>query len=122
MARFSRFALPLALLPLAAGCYQTTWGLRWQRVEPTPQALPDHKLVRVWSHSQVVVWRGVASGADSVSGIPYRKPAVCHHCRVSLPRADVDSVLRGDVTTGRAVIAGLLLTTILVYTFDPNIR
>lgn len=48
--------------------------------------------VLIWTHGTVEKWHGVEVTADSVSGIPYEKSLDCDSCRLSIPRAQVDSM------------------------------
>jgi hypothetical protein len=64
-------------------------------------------------------WHAVRSSADSVSGIPFLQPIDCDSCRLSIPRAEVDSLRLGNPTgalwasvgaaLGATVVAALLL-------------
>ena len=83
----------LALILLAAGCGY--WGRR-SLDQPTP--VQPHDPVWIWRGGEVKKWHAVAITQDSVSGIPYQMPAACASCRLSIPRAGVDSMKLGYKT------------------------
>ena len=69
----------------------------WQRIpEVAPDTLPQRRQVQVWSGGRVRVLHAVRLGADSIRGVPFQLPPSCDSCRVSIPRASVDSLRWGD--------------------------
>jgi hypothetical protein len=50
---------------------------------------------------------------DSLSGVPYVKRPDCDSCRVSLPRAAVDSLRTGNPTAGLWKTVGLTFVGLL---------
>ena len=73
--------LPLSLVLL--GC-----GAGWRRIDiPEPGPLPARQQVQVWHRGETERWHALVVSADSVSGIPFRRPVSCDSCRLALPRA-----------------------------------
>jgi hypothetical protein len=102
-----RSALPSAsLLPLWA-C-----GAGWHRIEPVvPSNLPEGQQVQVWQGRQQLRLHAIRVDQDSVSGVPFQKPADCDGCRISLPSATVDSLRAGNPTAGFLKSVALTLGT-----------
>jgi hypothetical protein len=98
MTRFRRLrsALPFAsLLPLWA-C-----GAGWHRIDPAvPSTLAPRQQVQVWQGRQPLRLHAIRVDHDSVSGVPFQKPADCDSCRISLPSSTVDSLRAGNPTAG----------------------
>ena len=91
-------------------------GAGWHRPEPPPSgALPPRQQVQVWQGGRARQWHAVRLGADSISGIPFLASPSCDSCRVSVPRAAVDSVRLGSPTRGvwRSVGLGLGVVAVL---------
>jgi hypothetical protein len=85
-------AVVTGLAVLSASC-----GAGWHRpaqVEPDP--LAPRQQVEVWSGGSARRWHAVRIGSDSISGVPFMRPADCDSCRVAVPRAAVDSVRFGN--------------------------
>ncbi len=106
-------AVVTALAVASASC-----GAGWHRSpQLEPGALAPRQQVEVWSGGSVRRWHAVQVGADSISGVPYLRPAGCDSCRTALPRSAVDSVRLGDPVAGFWKTLGLVLgipTLILV--------
>ncbi len=109
----------LALVLLTGGCAS------WNRLSvPQPAALPDtlprNQFVQVWtprgSHTPAL-WFAVVISRDSVSGIPSdgrreysRQPC----CRMSVTRADVDSIRVGSNNAFTYFSLGALIAVIFL--------
>jgi hypothetical protein len=78
-----------------AGC-----GAGWHRAELTPGPVPARQQVEVWRSGTVERWHGVVLTEDSVSGVPYLRSVSCASCRVTRPRAEVDSIRLGSPVAG----------------------
>jgi hypothetical protein len=82
----------------------------WRRLAPAPpNPLPSDQQVQVWSAGNSQRWHGVRISPDSVSGVPYFKPAKCDSCRLSLPASRVDSIRLGDPDGALGRTIGLLV-------------
>jgi hypothetical protein len=80
---------------------QSACGAGWHRPEPLPSgALPPRQQVQVWQGGRARQWHAVRLGSDSISGVPFIASPDCDSCRVSVPRAAVDSVRLGSPTNG----------------------
>jgi hypothetical protein len=86
-----------------AGC-----GAGWHRAELTRGQLPARQQVEVWHSGTVERWHGVVLTGDSMSGVPYLRSLSCDSCRVTRPRAEVDSIRLGSP------VAGFWKTVVLV--------
>ena len=92
------------VLLAVAGC-----GAGWH--QPNPDELvriPARQQVEVWHSGVAEHWHAVRVSGDSISGIRFTLHPNCDNCRVSLPRAQVDSVRFGDP------IASFIKTYLLV--------
>jgi hypothetical protein len=97
-------ALVLLLLSLAA-C-----SAGWHRIEPPPPSkLATGQQVQVWQGGRRVQLHAVRVDRDSISGVPFQKPADCDSCRISLPRSAVDSIRAGNPTAAFLKSVGLTL-------------
>ena len=107
--RFRRLRSALvfaSLLPLWA-C-----GAGWHRIEPVvPSTLPQRQQVQVWQGRQRLRLHAIRVDHDSVSGVPFQKPADCDSCRISLPSSTVDSLRAGNPTAGFLKSVALTLGT-----------
>ena len=84
----------------------------WHRMEPLPPgSLPKQQQVEVWQGGQRRQLHAVQLTGDSISGVPFRKPASCDSCRVSIPRAAVDSLRTGNPTAAFIKTVALTITT-----------
>jgi hypothetical protein len=98
-----------------AGC-----GAGWHRPpEVAPGPWTPRQQVQVWHAGHAARWHVVIVGPDSITGIPFTRPAACDSCRVGLARAGVDSVRIGQPVAGFwktvAVIMALPLTLALIW-------
>jgi hypothetical protein len=76
-------------------------GAGWHRPDPLPSgALPPRQQVQVWQGGRARQWHAVRLEADSISGIPFIASPDCDSCRVSVPRAAVDSLRLGSPVRG----------------------
>jgi hypothetical protein len=109
VSRFRRLRSALlfaSLLPLWA-C-----GAGWHRIEPVvPSTLPQRQQVQVWQGRQRLRLHAIRVDHDSVSGVPFQKPADCDSCRISLPSSTVDSLRAGNPTAGFLKSVALTLGT-----------
>jgi hypothetical protein len=99
-----RSALLFALLLPLWAC-----GAGWHRIAPSN--LPERQQVQVWQGRQQIRLHAIRVDHDSVSGVPFQKPADCDSCRISLPSATVDSLRAGNPTAGFLKSVGLTLGT-----------
>ena len=60
---------------------------------PYPAALPVDQRLDVWRHGQRVILHRVTLDSAFVSGSSRGWPSDCDSCRVSIPRAEVDSLV-----------------------------
>lgn len=80
----------------AAGC-----GAGWHQAPTIPLgALPPRQQVQVWHDGQVAQLHAVVVTGDSVLGIPFLRPITCDSCRISIPRAETDSIRLGNPVAG----------------------
>jgi hypothetical protein len=100
---------------LSASC-----GAGWhQPPQLEPGSLSPRQHVQVWSGGTARHWHAVRVGPDTISGIPFAQPTACDSCRISLPRAAVDSMRLGDPVEGLWKTVALVLgafTLALIYT------
>jgi hypothetical protein len=85
-----------ALVLSATGC-----GAGWRSVsclEPGP--LRPRQQVQLWQEDKAHQVHGVVVDPDSISGIPFARPLECDSCRITLPRAELDSVRLGSPVAG----------------------
>jgi hypothetical protein len=103
--RWVRSAFMLVVLSPQAAC-----GAGWHRIEPAaPSNLAKGQQVQVWQNGQRVQLHAVRVDRDSISGVPFQRPADCDSCRISLPRSTVDSIRAGDPTAAFLKSVGLAL-------------
>ena len=104
---------PVALL---AACVA---GPAWSRIPKSDvPPMSERDQVQVWSHGRSRQFHSLRVTGDSISGVPYFKDPRCDSCRVSLARAEVDSVRISAPGMGSATggtLAGMAIGfTILV--------
>jgi hypothetical protein len=98
----------LGLLILGtAGC-----GAGWRTTPLTPGPLPPRQQAQVWTGGHALRWHGLAVATDSISGVPFTRSPACDSCRVTIPRASVDSVRLGNPSAGfwKSVVLGTGIT------------
>jgi len=94
-----RLFWPLVLL--ATGC-APAGSVRWMPEDVHPVAVHgDRRLdrARIWTRDTVLQWRAVLITADSISGIPDKRPELYDSCRVALATSVVDSLQVGYSST-----------------------
>ncbi len=102
--------MPRSIVPTAAWLLLTGCGAGWHRTDLTPgAALPPNDQYLIHHGTGVDRWHAVQVSNDSVAGIPWLKPVDCDTCRLSLPRASVDSIRLGHPSQGVWKTAGLVL-------------
>ena len=92
----------------AAGC-----GAGWHSVpslEPGP--LRPRQQAQLWQDDKAYQVHGVVVDPDSISGVPFARPLECDSCRITLPRAEVDSVRLGSPVAGFWRTFGLIFAVI----------
>ena len=100
-------ALVILLLLILDAC-----SAGWHRIEPAaPSNLATGQQVQVWQGTRRVQLHAVRVSQDSISGVPFQKPADCDSCRISLPSSAVDSLRAGDPTAAFLKSVGLTLGT-----------
>jgi len=94
-------ALAVGVMVLAGGC-----SADWHRV-PVGEGgqLPLRQQIQVFHGPKTERWYAVRLTLDSLSGVPFIRPATCDSCRVSVPRTEVDSIRLGDPS--KAVLESL---------------
>jgi hypothetical protein len=89
---------------------QAACGAGWHRIEPVaPRSLPKRQQVELWQGSHRLQLHAVRLLGDSISGVPFVRPPECDSCRVSVPRASVDSLRAGNPTGGFWKTTGLVI-------------
>ena len=113
-APITRDHLALLLTVLVAG---EACSAGWHRPpELTPgRPLDPRQQVQVWRQGQVVRWHALAISSDSISGVVYHRPSDCDSCRVSVPRATVDSIRFGDPVMAFWKSAGIVWGAMLAF-------
>jgi len=101
-------AFALGLVVLAGGC-----SADWHRV-PVGEGgqLPLGQRVQVFHGPRTEQWHAIRLTLDSISGVPFIRPATCDSCRVSLPRTEVDSIRLGD--PDKAVLESLAAALVVM--------
>lgn len=93
------------LLLLAA---QTACGAGWTSTVVSPRTrFPEDRQVQVWMGDGTLRWHAVRITDSTVTGVFFLEPADCDSCRVSVPRAEVDSLRVGNPELGVAKSAAL---------------
>jgi hypothetical protein len=85
--------LALAIMLAMSGC----GGWHRQPVGELERVRPD-AVVEVWRGRQRLELKGIRLTADSISGIPFIRRLDCDSCRLTIPRAEVDSIREGGST------------------------
>lgn len=83
-------------------CFMTqACGAGWRQPPGgVPHTLPVRQQVQIWRDDEALRWHAVGITEDLVSGIPFHQPVDCDTCRLSIPRATVDSFRLGNPTAG----------------------
>jgi hypothetical protein len=89
--------------------FLSSCGAGWHRVEPQPGPISARQQVQVWHDDRFEQWHSLLLREDSISGVPYFRAIKCDSCRLSLPRAEVDSLRYGNPTAGFWKTMGLVL-------------
>jgi hypothetical protein len=71
--------------------------------------MPIRQQVQVWHGGQVERWHALILSSDSVSGVPFVRPADCDSCRLAVGRAEVDSIRVGQPVLGFWKTAAVVL-------------
>ena len=71
----------------------------------------------MWQGQASQQWHAVQVTDSTVSGISFVKPVECDTCRVSVPRATVDSIRLGNPTLGFWKSFGLVLLAPVAFLF-----
>lgn len=84
-----KIRLPLLLLALLPACssYQGTMS-----VGKLPTPIDPRDRYEFWSHGTGHQLHAVQVVGDSIQGVPWWKDPACDSCRVTLARAEIDSV------------------------------
>ena len=100
-----RSALTLFLMLIESAC-----GAGWRRIDPAPPSrLPERQQVQLWQQGRRLQLHAVRLVADSISGVPFVQSPDCDSCRITLPRASVDSMKTGNPTSGFWKTTGLVM-------------
>ena len=100
-----RSPLMLFLMLTESAC-----GAGWHRIDPAvPSHLRERQQVQLWQHGRRLQLHAVRLVADSISGVPFVQSPDCDSCRITLPRASVDSIRTGNPTSGFLKTTGLVL-------------
>lgn len=51
--------------------------------------------MQIWMHGESQRWHGIRTDSATLSGVPLFRPPDCDSCRITVPRASVDSVRIG---------------------------
>lgn len=87
-----RCVCPAPLLLGLVGC-----SAGWQPILlPTTGDLPVYQQIQLWSGGQGIRLHAVRVTETNVSGVPFMEAGGCDSCRVTFPRAAVDSLRVGD--------------------------
>jgi hypothetical protein len=91
-----RSSTGVALCLTVLGC-----GAGWHAVgSPEPASFKPGQQAQVWHAGKATQVHGLRLTNDSVSAVPYLKPATCDSCRVTWARTEVDSIRLGDPSGG----------------------
>jgi hypothetical protein len=97
---------------------QAACGAGWHRITPpAPTTLPSRQQVEVWQGGRLLRLHAIRLTNDSLSGVPFVKPPDCDSCRVSLARAEVDSMRAGNPTAGLWKTVGLSVVSLVAVVF-----
>lgn len=96
--------------------------------EPTtisgPEAIPANRVIRVWTGTRSVQWRGVQVTGDSLTGVPSSASVTCKPCRTSMPLTAVDSTDSQSSHALPVILAAapfiFLIASLLTYDSGPT--
>lgn len=116
MNRTMRVAVSAMLMP---GC------VSWEPTEiAAPEKVPANRVIRVWSGSNSVRWKGVQVTRESLSGVPASSSTHCTTCRVSMPLTAVDSTQSQSSNALPVILATaplvFLIASIMSYDSSPT--
>ncbi|HVX87818.1 MAG TPA: hypothetical protein VG940_02740 [Gemmatimonadales bacterium] len=104
---------PATILLLAA-CTSFQGG---RPLDALPTPIPREQRVEVWSHGESYQLHAVTIDADSVRGVRWWHTPDCDSCRVTIPRAGVDSVRTLGYDGGETGVLALILAPIAFIAF-----
>lgn len=84
-------------------------GAGWRRTDLQEGALKPRQAVQVWRAGKGTNWHAVLIRADTVYAVPLIRPVSCDSCRVSMPRAEIDSMRLGNPVAGFWKTVGLVV-------------
>lgn len=91
-------------------------GAGWHQPENLEsRSFSEGQQVRVWQGDRSLRWHALELTADSISGIHWREPVACDSCRVTLARAQVDSIQFGNPVAGFWKTTGLVVGVLWVF-------
>lgn len=93
-ARRMTAALCAASVPFLQAC-----GAGWRRTDIVTPESPRQQ-VEVWQGNAAQQWHAVRVTDSTVSGIHFLNSIECDSCRLTVPRASVDSIRLGNPTLG----------------------
>ena len=106
--------LSIGLLWLTVGACGAGWH---QPEDLAPGTFSERQQVRVWEGDRTLRWHALVVTADSVSGIQWLEPVTCDSCRVTLARAQVDSLQFGNPVAGFWKTTGLVIAVLGVSSY-----
>jgi hypothetical protein len=106
--------LSISLLCVTVGACGAGWH---QPEDLAPGAFSEHQQVRVWEGDRTLRCHALLVTADSVSGIHWLEPVTCDSCRVTLARAQVDSLQFGNPVAGFWKTSGLVIAVLGVSSY-----
>lgn len=90
----------------------------WQRITlPPDTVLASRQQVQLWQGTRARVLHAVRVTPDSLLGIPFQKPPSCDSCRVTLARAQIDSVRFGDQETVGLVTVAYPFAALILFLY-----
>lgn len=109
LARRQRRVASLVAVSVVSGC------AGWHRlVPPADTTLAPRQQVQVWQGSRSSVLHAIHLTPASLIGVPFHQPPTCDSCRVTVPRASIDSLRLGYRETAALFFAGLGIAAVVV--------
>ena len=101
------------------GLSVTGCGAGWRRSEIAPRQYPARQQIQIWQARSMLQWHAVRISNDSISGVLFTQPIDCDSCRLSVPRATVDSIRLGDPVSGfwstfAAIVGGFFAALVII--------